>query len=81
MNIAEIKSSLHQYIALTDDEKLLFKVQEYVKSLLDKESQIIGYSSDGEALTSEKYKKRIDQAINEADNGDVFTQEEMEKGL
>ncbi|MEX0813319.1 MAG: hypothetical protein WD048_13955 [Chitinophagales bacterium] len=42
---------------------------------------ILAYSSDGRALDSSDYKKEIDNAIKEADNGEVVSQKDMEKGL
>lgn len=80
-SIAEIKSNLHQYIADTDDVKILSKLQEYVKNILDKENTVIAFTSKGKPLTSEQYKKEIDEAIAEVDNGDVISQEQMERGI
>lgn len=80
-SIAEIKSTLHYYIAETDDVKVLSKLQKYVKELLDKEDKIIAYTSAGKPLTQSAYKKDIDAAIAEADKGEVISQEDMEKGL
>lgn len=80
-SIAEIKSTLHCYIAETDDVKVLSKLQKYVKGLLDKEDKVIAYTSSGKPLTQSAYKKEIDAAIAEADEGEVISQEDMEKGL
>jgi len=80
-SIAEIKSTLHHYISETDDVKILSKLQKYVKSLLDKEDKIIAYTSQGHPLTCSAYKKDIDEAMAEADRGEVISQEDMEKGL
>jgi len=82
-SIAEIKSTLHYYIAETDDVKVLSKLQnqKYVKELLDKEDKIIAYTSSGKPLAQLAYKKDIDAAIAEADRGEVISQADMEKGL
>ena len=80
-SIAEIKSTLHYYIAETDDVKVLSKLQKYVKGLLDKEDKVIAYTSSGNPLTQLAYKKDIDAAIAEADRGEVISQADMEKGL
>ncbi len=80
-SIAEIKSTLHHYIAETDDVKVLTKLQKYIKGLLDKEDKIIAYTSQGKPLTRLAYKNEIDEAISEVDRGEVLSQEEMEKGL
>lgn len=80
-SIAEIKTTLHQYIAETDDMKILSKLQEYVKNLLAKETTIIAFNAEGKSLTSEQYKKEIDDAIAEVDGGGVVPQSQMEEGL
>lgn len=80
-SIAEIKTTLHQYIAETDDMKILSKLQEYVKNLLAKEKTIIAFNAEGKSLTSEQYKKEIDDAIAEVDGGGVVPQSQMEEGL
>lgn len=80
-SIAEIKSTLHHYIAETDDVKILSKLQKYVKGLLDKEDKVIAYTHQGHALTRAAYKKDLDASIAEADRGEVISQEDMEKGL
>ena len=80
-SIAELKSILHHYIAETDDVKVLSKLQQYIKGLLEKEDKIIAYTSQGQPLTRAAYKKEIDAAIAEVDRGEVISQQEMEKGL
>ena len=56
-SIAELKSILHHYIAETDDVKVLSKLQQYIKGLLEKEDKIIAYTSQGQPLTRAAYKK------------------------
>lgn len=80
-NIAEIKSALHHYIAETDDVEMLSKVQNYVRQLLDQEDKVVAYTSDGKPLTRSAYKKDIDEAKDQADKGNIISQDEMEKGL
>jgi len=80
-SIAEIKTTLHQYIAETDDMKILSKLQEYVKNLLAKENTIIAFNAEGKSLTSEQYKKEINDSIAEVDGGGVVPQSQMEEGL
>ncbi len=80
-SIAEIKSGLHHYIAETDDVKTLAKLQEYIKKLIGKGDKVIAYTSDGRALNQAAYKADIDKAIAQAENGQVVSIEEMEKGL
>lgn len=80
-SIAEIKSTLHHYISETDDVKVLSELQKYIKNVLDKEDKIIAYTSQGHPLTCSAYKKNIDEAVAEADRGEIISQEEMEKRL
>jgi hypothetical protein len=80
-SIAEMKSTLHYYIAETDDVKVLSKLQKYVKGLLEKEDKVIAFTSEGKPLTRSAYKKDIDAAIAEADRGEVISQADMEKGM
>ncbi|WP_373494834.1 hypothetical protein [Aquiflexum sp.] len=80
-SIAEIKTTLHQYIAETDDVKILSKLQEYVKNILDKEQTNVTFNSQGKPLTSSQYKKEIDDAVAEVNKGGVVSQEQMEKGF
>ncbi len=79
--IAELKSTLHHYIAETDDAELLSKVQQYVQELLAKEDKIVAYNAEGEPLNQAAYKQDIDNAIEEAEKGDAISQDEMEKDL
>ena len=78
-SIAELKSSLHHYIAETDDVELLSKVQKYVQDLMEKEEKVVAYTAQGKPLTQSEYKKDIDEAIEQAKNGDVISQEEIDK--
>lgn len=79
--IAEIKSSLHHYIAETDDVELLSKVQQYVQNLLDQEDKIVAYTPHKKALNQSAYKKDIDEAIDQADKDETISQDEIEKDL
>jgi len=80
-SIAEIKSSLHHYIADIDDVNLLAKFQDYIKNQLTSENKIIAYTSKGLPLTQADYKKDIDEAIQQAQNGQTVSQEDLEKEL
>lgn len=80
-NIAEIKSNLHQYIANTDDVRLLAKLQQYISNILDQENQTIAYTSEGKKLNQKAYKHAIDRTIEAADSGAIISQKDMEKGL
>ena len=80
-SVAEIKSSLHHYIAETDDVNILSKISKYAKELIDHKDRIIAYSSTGEPLTQERYKEDIDRIVTLANDDEVISQSEMEKGL
>ncbi len=80
-SIAEIKSGLHHYISETDDVKTLSKIKNYISELLKSENKTVAYKADGRALNQAEYKKDIDEAIHEANNGKIVSIEEMEQGL
>ncbi len=80
-SLAEIKSGLHHYIAETDDVKILSKLKKFVSELLDNEDKIVAFTSDGRALTRSAYKADIDQAIKQAESGNVVSIEDMRKNL
>ncbi len=79
-SLAELKSGLHHYIAETDDFSTLSKIREYVSELMQKENKVIAYTSDGRALNQSEYKKDIDKAMIEAQEGFTISIEELEKG-
>ena len=79
--IAEIKSSLLQYVAQTDDEEILLKVQYQFISLLENERKIIAYTSKGKGLTIQEYQSSINESIQQYREGKVISQAEMEKRL
>lgn len=80
-NIAEIKSSLHHYIADIDDVELLAKFQDFIREQLSIENKIVAYTSAGTPLTQATYKKDIDEAIAQARNQETISQEDLEKEL
>ncbi|ELR72931.1 hypothetical protein C900_00892 [Fulvivirga imtechensis AK7] len=77
--ISEIKSILHKYIVETEDQEILNHVQAYFRSLLQKKGKIIGYTSDGQPLTIEVYKRDIDEARQQIREGKIISQEDLEK--
>lgn len=77
--IAEIKSSLHQQVANTEDEKVLQKMQVYFRSLTKKGNRkVIAYTSKGKPLTSMEYKAEIEESIIQYKRDNVISQKEME---
>lgn len=80
-SIAELKTSILQSIAQTDDEKTLTDIQNYVTSLLKKQKKIVAYNSKGDALTLEEYQASIEEARQEYRRNEVISQDEMEKRI
>jgi hypothetical protein len=80
-NIAEIKSTLHQFIAENDDIKFLTELKNFMRSEMEKKEKIIAYTSKGLPLTQSAYKKEIDDAIAEIESGQFISQEEMNKKI
>jgi two-component sensor histidine kinase len=78
--LAEIKSSLHQQVANTEDKKVLQKVQHYLRSL-SKSKRIVAYDADLNPLTVEQYRIEIKKSIAQYKRGKVISQKEMEQGL
>jgi len=80
-SIAEIKSNLHHYIAELQDFELLSNFQKYIKAQIGQENKIIGYTMEGKPLNQSAFSILIDEAITEADSGELIDQEEIEKEL
>jgi hypothetical protein len=80
-NIAELKSALHQQVANMEDEKVLQKVQQYFKSLVKNDKEVIAYNSKGKALTTKEYKASIEESMAEYRKGKWISQKEMDKKL
>ena len=62
--IAEIKSTLHQYIVETDDVDVLIELRTYFEGLSYQADKTIAYTTDGKALSREAYRQDIEDAIN-----------------
>ncbi len=77
--IAEIKSTLHQYIVETDDIMVLNQLQAHFEMLTQQQDKIIAYTADGKPLSYETYQQDIDEAIRQADNGDIVSQQDIER--
>jgi hypothetical protein len=80
-NIAELKSSLHQQVANTEDEKILLKLQLYYNSLTKGNKKIVAYNYKGKGLTAKEYKAELADSIVQYKLGKVVSQKTMEKGL
>lgn len=80
-SIAELKTSILQSIAQTDDEKTLTDIQNYVTSLLKKQKTIVAYNSKGDALTLDEYQASIEEARQQYKRNEIISQEDMEKRI
>ena len=76
--IAEIKSTLHQYIVETDDVDVLNELRNYFETLPHQQDRIIAYTTEGKALSREAYRQDLDEAIGQADRGEVVSQQDIE---
>ena len=79
VTIAEIKSTLHQYIVETDDVDILNDLRTYFETLAGQQDKTIAYTTEGKALSRESYRKDIDEAIAQADRGEVVSQQDIEQ--
>lgn len=78
-SIAELKTSILQSIAQTDDEKILTDIQNYVTGLLKKQKKIVAYNSKGDALTLDEYQASLEEARQEYKRNEIISQDDMEK--
>jgi hypothetical protein len=80
-SIAELKTSILQSVAETDDEKMLTDIQHYVTNLLKQSKKIVAYDSKGKALTLEDYQSSVEEARAQYKRGEIISQDEMEKRI
>ena len=76
--IAEIKSTLHQYIVETDDMDVLNELRNYFETLLQPD-KTIAYTTTGDPLSRESYQQDLDEAIAQANRGEVISQLDIEQ--
>lgn len=81
VTIAEIKSTLHQQIANTEDKETLEKVKAFFDSLSAKDKRIVAYSSKLKPLTIKEYQVEVAEAMEEYRKGKIISQKEIEKRL
>ena len=77
--IAEIKSTLHQYIVETDDVDVLNELRTYFEGLTYQPDKVVAYTTQGRALSRDAYRQDIDEAIAQADRGEVISQQDIEQ--
>jgi chromosome segregation and condensation protein ScpB len=79
--IAELKSALHQQVAVTEDKKILMKMRAYFSSLAKRDKKIVAYGAKWKPLTAKEYKETIENSILQYKQGKVISQKEMEKRI
>ena len=77
--IAEIKSTLHQYIVETDDVDVLNDLRTYFEKLPYQRDKVIVYTTEGKALSREAYQQDVDEAIAQVDRGEIVSQQNIEQ--
>ncbi len=72
----EIKKEIHEYIDRIDDEETLWTLHEDVAEYLKKETPVENEEED--YLTNEQ-EKQLDEAIKQADKGEVMDFDEFKR--
>ena len=78
-SVAEIKSSLHNYISSTHDLQKLATIKKYVQDLLRDEEKIIGYTKEGKPINEKTFTAMVQKSIESVKQGKYVTQEDLEK--
>lgn len=74
MGLQSSKLNVVQKILTIKQESVLIKIDE----ILERE-MIVGYTVDGEPLNREKYNQRMAIAEKQIKNGEIISQEDLEK--
>jgi hypothetical protein len=78
MSTEALKLSITQLIENENDEVVLKAIKDVVKSIVSiKKKQIVGYSVDGEPLTSEDLEKIVVASNENVKKGRVISHEEL----
>jgi len=78
-SVAEIKSSLHNYISSTHDVQKLTSIKKYVQDLLKDEEKIIAFTKEGKPLNEKTFTAMIQKSIESVKQGKYVSQEDLEK--
>lgn len=78
MDIQATKLELIQYLLDSRKESFLLKMKELVSQ--DK-SEAIGYTTDGEILTTELLNSKLERAENDYKGGRITSDEDLEKEI
>lgn len=73
----ELKKELHEYIDSIDDEETLWMVREDVVAYLKKEKS----EKEDEDYLTEDQEKQLNEAIRQADAGEVMSLDEFKKKM
>lgn len=76
MGALELRDSILQYINVAD-ERLLKVVMAVIESY--QEDEIVAFSVEGKPITRAQYKSELFDAENEIINGNIISQEDLEK--
>jgi len=76
MGALELRESVLEYINVAD-ERLLKVVKAVIESY--QEEEIVAFSVDGKPITRSVYKEELAKAKIEIQNGEVTSQEDLEK--
>lgn len=74
MSLLAVKLRVVQKILSTDQETIINKIDEILEN-----EMIVGYTAEGKPLTQKEYNQRIDIAEKQLKNGEVISQEDLEK--
>ena len=78
MNIKAIKSEIIEILDKIEDEKLIEVYRDILLSLLEiGETTIVGYSANGDALTTDLLKKEVIEAQTRIKSGKYVSHEEI----
>ncbi|MEO8823996.1 MAG: hypothetical protein ABI366_10535 [Ginsengibacter sp.] len=73
----EIKKEIHEYIDNIEDEETLWMVHEEIVGYLKKDNS----EKEEEASLTEEQEKQLDEAIRQADAGEVMNFEEFKRRM
>lgn len=74
-----LRKTIHELIDQINDDDLLNAYLKIIEQGVKKESEIIGYTTQGEPITPEILKKRVRAASQRVKSGNYISQEELEK--
>ena len=76
MNINKLREELHKYI---DQADRTFLKMVHAMSKEYEQSEIVGYTVEGDPITQKDLKNRVKEASDRVKSGDYITQDEVDK--